>query len=339
MVLAASVVTTTVVSGAPSPSTYGQAVTFTATVSAGSGSVQFQVDGADSGVPVGLVNGVAQRSLANLSAGSHTIVAIYGGDATHLGSTSSSVTQTVAVASTTTTLATTGTATVAPVAPGAGVPTGTVQFKNGATNVGAPVALIGGQAMLAPGALTPGVYTLTAAYSGDANFSPSATTAQVSLPGPIVNAGPDASVVVGSAFIGAGSFTQVGGAAAWTATVDYGDGSGAQPLALAGMTFSLSHTYASVGVYTVTVRVTDDAGHIGTNTATVTVVYASSGAFGDVNNDGVVNCTDLTIASSIVGKRTGQPGFLPTADLDHNGVIDIRDIAAIARLLAAGSHC
>jgi hypothetical protein len=30
------------------------------------------------------------------------------------------------------------------------------------------------------------------------------------------------------------------------------------------------------------------------------------------------------------GTRSGQAGFAPTADIDGNGVIDIRDIAAIA---------
>ena len=62
-------------------------------------------------------------------------------------------------------------------------------------------------------------------------------------------------------------------------------------------------------------------------------------ALGDANGDGVVSCADLTAVAAVVGKRTGQPGFAPTYDLDLNGVIDIRDIAAISRLLPAGMHC
>ena len=42
-----------------------------------------------------------------------------------------------------------------------------------------------------------------------------------------------------------------------TATVDYGDGSGVQPLAALGSTFNLSHTYTTPGAKTVTVKVTD----------------------------------------------------------------------------------
>ena len=49
----------------------------------------------------------------------------------------------------------------------------------------------------------------------------------------------------------------------WTATVNYGDGSGTQPLALnANKTFSLDHLYAP-GSYDLTVEVTDDAGATG----------------------------------------------------------------------------
>jgi hypothetical protein len=145
--------------------------------------------------------------------------------------------------------------------------------------------------------------------------------------------------VKGNLFMSSGSFTQVGTSTTWTATVDYGDGSSVQALGLAGMTFALSHTFAEVGVYNVIVRVSDDTGHVGSDTAVVTVTYPSSGIFGDVNGDSVVNCQDLKIAGSVIGKRTGQPGFFPTADIDGNGVIDIRDISAISRLLAVGTHC
>src|SRR6478672_11351669 len=37
---------------------------------------------------------------------------------------------------------------------------------------------------------------------------------------------------------------------------------------------------------------------------------------GDVNGDQTVNCADLTAVQSAMGRRTGQPGFLPAADLD-----------------------
>jgi hypothetical protein len=61
---------------------------------------------------------------------------------------------------------------------------------------------------------------------------------------------------------GAGSCADPG-ADAWTATVDYGDGSGERPLALEGKRFVLDHRYARPGTYTATVRVTDSDGQSG----------------------------------------------------------------------------
>jgi VCBS repeat-containing protein len=64
----------------------------------------------------------------------------------------------------------------------------------------------------------------------------------------------------GDAFSRPGSFFDAGTLDTWSATVDYGDGLGPLPLTLtAEKTFSLaSPAYATAGVYTVTVSVTDD---------------------------------------------------------------------------------
>jgi uncharacterized delta-60 repeat protein len=81
-----------------------------------------------------------------------------------------------------------------------------------------------------------------------------------------------------SEFVGAGAFNDPG-ANVWTATVDYGDGSGIQPLALnADKTFALRHVFALAGTYTITVAVTDDFGGAGTDTQTVAVRNARSTA-------------------------------------------------------------
>ena len=78
---------TTVDVSTPSPSTYGQTVSFTATVSSTvsdivpTNSVQFLIDGVDFGPAVQLVNGVATSgSIATLGAASHAITADYLGD-------------------------------------------------------------------------------------------------------------------------------------------------------------------------------------------------------------------------------------------------------------------
>ena len=68
------------------------------------------------------------------------------------------------------------TAVVVSVAPGSGVPVGTVTFKDGATVLGTKPVSASGQAVLTTSALTVGPHTLTATYSGNANYKPSSGT-------------------------------------------------------------------------------------------------------------------------------------------------------------------
>ncbi len=94
--------TSTSVASTANPSSFGQSVTFTATVSNTStavvptGSVQFIVDAVNFGAPVALVGGSASVSLATLTVGGHTIVANYiNSDGNFAVSTSSTFNQTV----------------------------------------------------------------------------------------------------------------------------------------------------------------------------------------------------------------------------------------------------
>lgn len=97
---------------------------------------------------------------------------------------------------------------------------------------------------------------------------------------PVVEAGPDATIIQGQAFSGSGTFTDPD-SNLWTAAVDYGDGSGAQPLTLnADKTFNLNHTYAAAGAYPVTVTVSDDGGGMGSDTLTLTVLTPREGIEG-----------------------------------------------------------
>ncbi len=62
------------------------------------------------------------------------------------------------------------TVTVLSISPGAGQPSGTVQFQVNGCNAGAPVPLVNGQAFWTTSALPIGPHTITAVYSGDGNF-------------------------------------------------------------------------------------------------------------------------------------------------------------------------
>ena len=82
------------------------------------------------------------------------------------------------------------------------------------------------------------------AVSDDDTTGSDTLTVTVENVAPTVDAGADDTINEGDTFIGGGSFTDPG-ADTWTATVDYGDGSGSQVLALnPDGSFSLSHTYA-----------------------------------------------------------------------------------------------
>jgi HD domain len=93
-------------------------------------------------------------------------------------------------------------------------------------------------------------------------------------PPPVVTVKAGGLAVLG-AYNGSGSFTDSDVAGdTFTATVNYGDGSGTHPLALTGTTFKLSHAYglAILGSFTAIVTITDNHGLSGVGTTTVTVV-------------------------------------------------------------------
>jgi parallel beta-helix repeat protein len=187
---------TTTLASTPNPSTFGDSVTFTATVASSSGvPTDGSVTFSDGSIVIGLgtvVNGQASASTAALAAGTHAITASYGGSAAYGASTSSALTETVNPAATTTALAATpnpataGTVVsfTATVTSSGGTPSGSVAFLDGTTAIGTG-ALTGGQATFATSALTAGTHTVTASYVATANFTAS-TSAPVSE---VVNAG------------------------------------------------------------------------------------------------------------------------------------------------------
>ena len=143
----------------------------------------------DGGTPfevLSLANGSASFNTSALSVGSHNITVTYGGDANFATSTSTILTQVVDKASTTTTLTgapnpsnvgqtVTLTATVAPVSPGAGSPTGTVTFSAGAATLGTGT-VTSGVATLNISTLSAGTHGIIASYAGDTNFTASASS-------------------------------------------------------------------------------------------------------------------------------------------------------------------
>ena len=199
---------TTTLSSSPSSSTVGQMVAFTATVTPNAGStgtptgtVTFDEGTTVLGTALLGADGTASFSLATLAVGSHTITADYSGDANFAGG-SGTTTEAISQAGTATSLAaspstsTAGQAVTftATVTSATGTPTGTVTFEDG-TSVLGTAPLNAGVAPFAISTLAVGSHTITAVYSGNADFATAigATTETVNsppAPTPATSAGP-----------------------------------------------------------------------------------------------------------------------------------------------------
>ena len=140
-----------------------------------------------------LTAGSAVCAISNLSVGSHSITAVYSGDANYATSTSNPITQVVNRASSSVALDTSGspiaygklvtfTATIGPLASTGTVvlsdATGTVTFKDGGVDItgcGSKAVTVG-SAMCATSNLSVGSHSITAVYSGDTNYLGSTST-------------------------------------------------------------------------------------------------------------------------------------------------------------------
>ncbi len=187
--------TKTTLTSSLNPSKLGQGVTFTATVTATTGSVPtgtVTFYNGTSQINVATLNssGVASIITASLALGTHSITAVYNGSTDDLTSTSSALTQTVTAATTTTTLtsslnpSTLGAAVTftAKVTPGSGAAaTGTVSFYNGTTLIANGTLNSSDVATITTSGLTVGTHSILAVYNGNALdlASKSATLSQV----------------------------------------------------------------------------------------------------------------------------------------------------------------
>ncbi|MCJ0903841.1 Ig-like domain-containing protein, partial [Rhodococcus sp. ARC_M6] len=181
---------TTTTLNAPATAKTGTAVDLTATVApaGATGTVDFR-DGATVLGTAPVNAGVATLNHTFTTNGSHSITAVYSGDATNRTSTSAAstveVSTDVVVADTTTTLNVPGAATTgdsvelfALVAGNDNTPAegGTVQFSIDGSNVGGAIAVTGGSAKL-DHVFAAGSHSVGAVYSGTTTFNGSTATA------------------------------------------------------------------------------------------------------------------------------------------------------------------
>ena len=195
--------TTTVVAN-PTSAVYGQSVDLTATVSGPNGdptptgTVDFYYTNSTTTSPTllgtgTLASGIASLPVTSLPVDTNSITATYLGDSNYSGSTSSPATSVpVTQASATVSLSAfpvspysgqtvTLTATVAAASPGAGTPTGTVNFYNDGTTLVGGGTLSNGVATVTTASLPVGDDSITAVYQGDSNFESGATSPALPL--------------------------------------------------------------------------------------------------------------------------------------------------------------
>jgi hypothetical protein len=186
-------ITTTSLTASPNLIASGQTLTLTATVQgtgsiAPAGTVSFMSGATPIGTAPVNSSGVATLTITTLAVGTYGLTAQYSGDAIFLLSTSAVVSVTVSgqAAVTTTSLTAspnpvtagdvlTLTATVQ--GTGGAAPTGTVNFMNGPLLLGQATVDSSGVATLIVTSLAAETYSMSALYSGDANFVSSTSTA------------------------------------------------------------------------------------------------------------------------------------------------------------------
>jgi hypothetical protein len=132
-------------------------------------------------------------------------------------------------------------------------PNGTIvsyawDFGDGATATGPAVAHTYAQA---------GTYPVRLVVTDNDGLTDTmVTTATVANVAPSIGPLAGATLLAHQAYQASGAFADPG-ADGWTATVDYGDGSGPAPLPLDGRAFVLAHVYDVPGAFTVTVQISD----------------------------------------------------------------------------------
>ncbi|MFE1929685.1 Ig-like domain repeat protein [Streptomyces sp. NPDC059474] len=289
--------TITLVTVTPNPSAVGQSVTLTATViplgvGTPTGTVTFAITGGPTLMGT-LVGGTTSVTATGLSVGTHVVAALYSGDTNFLTSTGTSAIVVVPASTTTSVMSSpnpsalgqpvTFTATITPVAPGAGTPGGTAIFVISGSGGGTFVRpVVGGVATLSLSGLGGGLHAITAIYNGDTNFLPSSgsgthtvnpgsaatTTTVVSAPDPSVFGQPvtfTATVTANPPATGTPT-----GTVTFTVTGPGGTVTGSGTLSGGAATFTTSALDANDTAYTVTAVYNPDTATFLTSTGTDT---------------------------------------------------------------------
>jgi hypothetical protein len=264
--------TTTITSDAPDPSAPGQAVAVNVTV-AGAGAAPtgtVAITGADTNCTITLAAGSGTCNAVFNTNGAKTLTAAYSGDATYTASTDTEA-HTVSQGTTTTTITSDApdpsvpfqTVVVSVTVAGAGTPpTGSVAITGADTNC--TITLAGGSGSCNAVFNSEGAKTLTATYSGDANYLASAGTAGHTVKNAttttITADAPDPSTPGAAVAV---SVTVSGGGTVPTGTVNITGADGNCAVTLVAGSGSCNVTFNTAGARTLSATYNGDALNLG----------------------------------------------------------------------------
>jgi hypothetical protein len=353
--------TTTSVASSANPSAFGQSVTLSASIQTAfggnaTGTVTF-LDGSTSLGTATVSSNAAQLSLSSLSVSSHSITAKYSGDNSFTASTSPALTQTINQASSATTIASnlnpatfgqSVTFTVSVQSSAGGTPTGTVTLMDGTTSLGNSSLSSGGGAQFTLGGLSAGSHSVTAVYSGDANFTASTSAALVET----VNQGATTTALTSSASPSAFDQTvtltaTVQPPAGTTATgaVTFMDGSSSLGSAtLSSNSAQLAVSALTVGTHSVIAVYAGSANLSGSTSAVLGQVVNGASTTTAVSLSvnpstfGQSVALSATIQTAFGGNETGTVTFLDGATSLGTATVSSNAAQLSVSSLPAGSH-
>ena len=365
--------TTTMLTSSASTTPFGHPLTLSATLSAvapgggiPTGTVNFVANGEVIDTSILLPDGVATYTTTALPIGTDSIEAVYSGDANNLPSSAPILSELVNQDGTTVAAVSqqnptvfgdllTFSATVSPADSAAGIPTGTITFYDGLAPLGTE-NLVSGAASFTTSSLEVGTHTITATYSGDADFlastSPGIYETVQPAPSPIasvvINNGQQQRSMLTSitvAFTGIVSSSAL--ASAFTLqrmdlpNGEAGDNASPGAITVTDSTNASGDTVATLafsGANTEGGSLSDGSWTLTINAAQITAggIPMSSDyvqpdinrLFGDMNGTGTVDSTDLGLFGTTFGLTSSSSAFIAAFDSDGNGVIDSTDLGA-----------
>ena len=338
----------------------GKPVTLTASVTSGTGVPTGVITFEDGGSSLGQATlngqGIATLTISSLTVGSHSLTAVYGGDANYLTSTSSSQIEVISLATTTLTLNGPAspmnaglTATFTATLTSNGIaPTGNLTLRDGTTVVSTQAVSATGSFAFPVTGLAIGSHALTVTYGGDTN---NATSTSNTFTLVVQQAPTNTSLqssqnpqLLGQSLTLTAAVSSV--SPNISGTINFLDGTsvlGSVPVGATG-TATLSTTALTFGQHALTAVYSGDTNHTTSTSSAVTerIVESAQISLSSSNNP-AISGTNVTFTVKVAGNGsivpTGSVSFMDGSSVLTTATLDATGAASFSTSsLAVGSH-